>query len=204
LAQHPTVIVECAGQAALAQYGREILGAGVHLVPASVGALVDDGLRRSLLDAAMANHSQLRLPSGAIAGIDGLAAARHGGVDKVLYRGTMSPASLQRYVDEPLPEQGLVFSGPARVAVSKFPKNANLTGTIALAGIGFDETQVEMHTDPTVDSNIHELIVQGDFGHFHVKVSGRRISDTSSTSRIVAGSLAEAALGSAFLNLSNT
>ncbi|MEK0096582.1 aspartate dehydrogenase, partial [Bordetella pertussis] len=42
LAQRPDVVVECAGQAALAQYAQAILAAGVDLVPASVGALADD------------------------------------------------------------------------------------------------------------------------------------------------------------------
>lgn len=202
LAQRPEVVVECAGQAALAQYAQVILAAGVDLVPASVGALADDALRGALLEAAAAAGARIRIPSGAMVSIDGLAAARHVGVAEVLYRGTMPPVALQRYVSGPLPERGLAFAGSAREAVARFPKNANLTGTIALAGIGFDRTRVEMLIDPDATANVHELLARGEFGDFHARVSGLRISESSPSSRIVAGSLAQAALGSGFLALS--
>ncbi|CPL54796.1 L-aspartate dehydrogenase [Bordetella pertussis] len=86
--------------------------------------------------------------------------------------------------------------------MARFPKNVNLTGTIALAGIGFDRTRVEMLIDPDATANVHELLARGEFGDFHARVSGLRISESSPSSRIVAGSLAQAALGSGFLALS--
>lgn len=202
LRQAPQVVVECAGQAALAQYAQAIVDAGVHLVPASVGALADDTLRHALLAAARASGAQIRVPSGAMVGIDGLAAARHVGINSVLYRGTMPPTTLQGHYDGELPAAGLVFEGCARQAVQRFPKNANLTGTIALAGIGFEDTRVEMLVDPSLTANVHELMARGAFGDFHVTVKGIRISEQSPSSRIVAGSLAQAALGANFLLLS--
>lgn len=201
LAQKPDLVVECAGQAATVQYALPVIQAGAHYVPASVGALADDMFRARLVDTARSVRSQIRLPTGAVVGIDGLAAARHTPIDEVLYRGTMSPSTLRGHYDGDIPDQGLVFSGSAREAVKRFPKNANLTGTIALAGIGFDRTRVEMHVDPSLNANVHELIVRGHFGAFDVKVSGLRISDTSPSSRIVAGSLAQAVLGSTYLLL---
>lgn len=198
LEARPDVIVECAGQHVLSECGLNVVRAGVDLVPASIGVLVDDQFRRGLLAEAYATGATVRLPSGAIIGIDGLAAAHHGGIRDVLYRGTMPPATLKAHYKGNLPESGLVFSGSAREAVSLFPKNVNLTGTIAVAGLGFDDTRVEMIVDPTLTANVHELFVEGEFGEFHVQISGYRISASSPSSRIVAGSLAQAALGSNF------
>jgi len=201
LRRKPDVIVECAGQQALARYGLAVVQAGVDLVPASIGALADDEFRHGLLAASRLSGASVRMPSGAIGGIDALAAAHHVGINKVLYRGTMPPSTLRAHYKGTLPEWGLVFSGPAREAISLFPKNVNLTGTIALAGVGFDSTQVEMIVDPSLTANVHELFVNGEFGEFHVEIRGYRISDASPSSRIVAGSLAQAALGSNFMLL---
>ncbi|MFC3340608.1 aspartate dehydrogenase [Paracandidimonas soli] len=198
LARKPDVVIECAGQQAMRQHALSIVRAGVDLVPASVGALVDDAWRRELLAAAHASGARIRIPTGAIVGIDGLAAARHVGIDSVVYRGTMPPSTLKAHYDGVLPEHGLVFEGTAREAVRLFPKNVNLAGTIALAGVGFEQTRVEMHVDPALTANVHELFVRGAFGEFHVRISGLRLSESSPSSRIVAGSLAQSALGSNF------
>lgn len=135
-------------------------------------------------------------------GIDGLAAATLVGVESVVYRGTMAPGALQNYANgDAVLTRTVAYRGTAREAVPKFPKNANLTGTIALAGVGFDRTRVELVVDPDVTASLHELEASGAFGHFIVRVSGNRISDSSPSSRIVAGSLVQAALGSGFSRL---
>jgi aspartate dehydrogenase len=195
LARSHDVVVECAGQAALRDYVLPILSAGVDLVPASIGALVDASLVKALRPCAALSGAKLRLPSGAMVGLDGLAAARHGGIDSVFYRGTMAPGTLVGF-DAPADARALAFRGTAREAVARFPKNANLTGTIALVGIGFDRTEVELWTDPATTFNLHDLKVRGAFGDFDVRVRGVRISPASPSSRLVAGSLLQAALGS--------
>jgi aspartate dehydrogenase len=179
-----------------------VVAAGVDLVPASVGALAEDQFLEVLCNAASGSNSTIRIPSGAIAGIDGLAAARHFGLASVTYRGTMPPHALKGHVPDSFTEGRVaVFAGNARDAVNMFPKNANLTGTIALAGIGFERTRVELYIDSSVRSNVHELHVVGAFGEFSVKVAGVRISNQSPSSRIVPGSLVQAALGSSFIRL---
>jgi aspartate dehydrogenase len=197
------VVIECAGQQALREYARDVVETGCHLVPASVGALVDDALSAGLLFAAAKRGVQIRIPSGAIAGIDALGAAKLAGLRRVLYRGTMPPHALKNFESQtPITQSTLVFSGTAREAVRRFPKNANLTGTISLAGLGFDATLVEIYVDPTATANVHDLEADGDFGTFHVRVSGNRISESSPSSRLVPGSLVHAALGSGFTLLS--
>lgn len=203
LALKPSVVIECAGQGALRDYGPQVLAAGIDLVPASVGLFADQGFLDVMLNAAEKGGSVIRVPSGAMVGIDGLSAARLVGVERVTYRGTMAPQALKNFqATGTIEGRVLAYEGTAREAVFKFPKNANLTATIALASVGFDKTRVELYVDPTVTSNIHELEASGDFGSIHVKVSGRRISESSPSSRIVAGSLVQAAVGSNFTRLS--
>ncbi len=201
LERRPDVAIECAGQAALGEYAERVLTQGVDLVPASVGALVDQGLLAAVMRAAVAGGASVRLPSGAIPGIDGLVAARHVGIDSVLYRGTVPPQGLEGVEPVQGQDKVLAFRGTAREAVSRFPKNVNLTGTIALAGIGFDRTLVEVWVDPGAKTNLHELHAEGAFGKFSVSISGVRITPGSPSSRLVAGSLVQAALGSNYTSL---
>lgn len=199
LSLDPNVVVECAAQQALKQYGLMVVKRGIDLVPASVGGLVDDAFRESLILTAKRTGAVVRIPSGAILGVDGLAAAIYSGVDHVLYRGTMIPGNLKNAEKDysTITERTIIYEGIAREAVQKYPKNANITATLSLAGIGFEKTRVEIILDPEATDNIHEVFVSGDFGQFNVKVVGNIINkNTSPTSKIVAGSLVQAALGS--------
>jgi aspartate dehydrogenase len=42
---------------------------------------------------------------------------------------------------------------PVQWSAMKFPANANVAATIALAGLGMDETMVELTVDPTINKN---------------------------------------------------
>jgi aspartate dehydrogenase len=72
-----------------------------------------------------------------------------------------------------------------------------VTATIALAGVGFERTEVELVVDPEAVDNRHEIAASGFFGTFAVTVQGRRISPSSPSSRLVAGSLLSAAVSGA-------
>jgi aspartate dehydrogenase len=62
----------------------------------------------------------------------------------------------------------VVFDGSAREAVQAFPANVNVAATLSIAGIGPDKTKVKVIIDPFINSNMHEIIVEGDFGRFRV------------------------------------
>ena len=132
------------GTRAVAAYGADVLEAGSDLVVASVGALSDPALAGQLSDAARRGGSQLVVPSGAIGGIDILAAARLSALTSVRYTGTKPPMAwsgtpAEEQVDlSALEGPTVIFEGSARQAAQSYPKNANVAATLALAGIGMD------------------------------------------------------------------
>ena len=206
LEARPDVVIECASQDALREHGPRVLQAGRDLVPASMGLLADDSALQLFEEAAAAGRSRIRLPSGAIVGVDGLLAARRLGLESVRYRFVMAPVAWGHPVDPKAPSmvdapsQRLVYRGTARDAARSYPRHANVTATIALAGVGFEKTQVELVVDSDATDNRHEIEARGPFGSFRIAVTGRRIAEQSPSSRIVAGSLLAAAVnGSPFL-----
>jgi aspartate dehydrogenase len=179
------LVVEVAGHGALAQYGVAALEQGSDLVIASIGALADEALWTSLQRAA--TRSRILLPAGAVAGIDALAAARLGGLDKVRYSSRKPPASLSDTL--PADRETVVFEGNARDAALQFPKNANVAATIALAGIGFEKTDVRIIADPTLTQNVHVLEASGNFGTFTMTIAGRPLPGNPKSSSLTAMSL---------------
>lgn len=179
------VVVEAAGHEALAHYGVAALKQGSDLVIVSIGALAHEQLWNDLM--AAAKRSKIILPSGAVAGIDALAAARRGGLDDVAYSARKPPASLSNTL--PTDRETVVFEGNAREAALKFPKNANVAATIALAGVGFEATRVRIVADPTISENIHELEARGAFGSFAMKIAGRPLPSNPKTSSLSAMSV---------------
>jgi len=179
------VVVEVAGHGALAQYGVAALKQGSDLVITSIGALADQALWLSLQQAA--TRSKILLPAGAVAGIDALAAARLGGLDQVRYSSRKPPASLSDTL--PLDRESVVFEGNARDAALQFPKNANVAATIALAGIGFEKTEVRIIADPALTQNVHVLEATGNFGTFTMTIAGRPLPGNPKSSSLTAMSL---------------
>jgi aspartate dehydrogenase len=176
-----------------------VLAAGCDILLSSVGALADEAVLTALTDAARRADTQLFVCSGALVGIDALAAARHVGLAQVRYERRAPPATWVRSgaigpEKADAAEAFEVFSGTAREAALRFPKNANVAATLALAGVGFDATRVVLIADPAHSGNTHTIHAEGAFGTFRTEISARTLSATSTSSRIVAGSLARAVL----------
>lgn len=191
----PDVIAECAGHEALHAYGEAILRSGITLVAASVGALADEQLMDNLIKAATQGRSKLVLPAGAIGAMDALSAARSGGLTSVTYRARKpvhawrgSPADLNHDLNK-IKEPTKLFSGTAREAAKLYPKNANVAATVALAGLGFDATMVELVADPIISKNIHEISVCSKAGQFDIRLEGNPSPDNPKTSMLTAYSL---------------
>ena len=63
-----------------------------------------------------------------------------------------------------------------------YPKNANVAATLALAGLGFEATRVEMVADPAVSQNIHEYRVTSGAADYAMRIEGKPSPDNPKTS----------------------
>lgn len=192
--QNPCV-VDCAGHAGLRAHGVDVLQRGWHLATVSVGALADSKLTAQLLSAAQRGKAQLRLLSGAIGALDALGAAREGGLESVLYQGRKppqgwagSPAEEKLELDQ-LEKATVHFSGNAREAATRYPKNANVAAAVALAGMGFERTRVELIADPDIQRNRHTVQARGAFGHLRFDIDGHALPNAPRSSALTAMSV---------------
>jgi aspartate dehydrogenase len=197
------LFVDCAGHSALRQHGADVLHRGIDLITVSSGALADAELYAGLVTAARAGGAQLRIAGGAIGGLDALGAASVGRLAQVTYRGRKpprgwrgSPAESKLDLDA-LTEATVHFTGNARDAALEYPKNANVAASVALAGIGFDDTEVELIADPGIDRNVHEIIARGDFGRCEFCIEGMALPGNPRSSAITAMSVVREILGCA-------
>jgi aspartate dehydrogenase len=198
LALDPDLVVECASHGAFRDYAEPVLEAGVDLIAVSVGVLAEAGLRRRVLAAAQASGAALHIPSGAIGAIDVIAAARHAGLTKVVYETRKNARTWSGTPAESMLDLGAVrepvlfFDDTAEKAALLFREKANVTATLALAGIGFEATRVRFWVDPGVSTSVHRIEADGACGALRIDMSNRVVSATNKASLQTAMSLVQA------------
>ncbi|MBN3854004.1 aspartate dehydrogenase [Paraburkholderia sp. Ac-20340] len=200
MAWKPTVVVECAGHAAVEGVVAQCLERGVDAIVASVGALSSDELRTRLHDAQEVGGSELTVVSGAIGGLDALSAARGSGIESVKYIGRKPPRAWSgtpadgEFDLDAIDKPTVIFEGTAAESARQYPKNANVTAAVAIAGIGFEKTHVTMMADPTVNKNVHEVEAKGPFGQLNIRLENNPLPDNPKTSWLAALSIEDAIL----------
>lgn len=125
-----------------------------------------------LIERAKAHGVQLRIPSGALCGLDGIRSAMEAGLHSVTLTTRKPPKGLvgapylvEQGIDiEKITEPKIVFEGNALEAVTAFPANVSVAGALSIAGIGPKETQVRVIADPKATENTHEVRAEGAFG----------------------------------------
>ncbi|UDL96218.1 aspartate dehydrogenase [Lichenihabitans sp. PAMC28606] len=197
LAVRPSIVVEAAGQGALETYGPDLLSAGITVVAASTGALADPKLFARLETAASAGGSRLVIPSGALGGLDYLAALR-GTVDaRVRYTSRKPPAAWRQelaargYDADALTGEITLFEGTAAEAATLYPRNLNAGLTVALAAAP-SPVSVRVVADPSVSLNTHEIEADSELGCALMRFANRPSPDNPKTSALTAASLAAA------------
>ena len=169
------IVVEAAPADAMDSIATATLSAGKDLMALSGGALLD---RPDLMDLASENGATIYIPSGAIAGLDGVMGAAAGHVESVTMITRKPPDGLKGAPGiealgldmDALTEPTVVYEGPVREACRLFPANVNVSATLSMAGIGPDRTRIRIYADPTVHRNTHEIVVEGEFGRLSVRI----------------------------------
>jgi aspartate dehydrogenase len=184
------IVLEVAGHGALASHGMEVLDQGVDLCVASVGALADDTLRARLSEVARRGRARVHVLSGAIGGIDALAAAGLDRLSEVIYTGRKPPgawagtAEYERMALADSTGETVIFDGSAREAALRFPKNANVVATVALAGLGLDETRARLICDANALGNSHHIAARGSLVDLDYTTRGKPLPSNPRTSAL--------------------
>ena len=190
LAEHPDVIVEVAGQQGLREHGPAVLRAGIDLLFVSIGALAEQEMLNTFLDAARSGNAQAAVVPGAIGALDALAAASFGDFSRVVHTMRRAPTSLLSSEEAArLTEPREVFRGTARQAARQFPEFLNVAAAVALVSRGFDLTEVRVIADPAVKHSIHEVQAEGTFGRLRFEIENVPIPRVSRGARLVAMSV---------------
>lgn len=192
------VVAEAAGRASVGPWGRAALRAGVDFIVSSVSAFADTALLDELRSLAVEHGGTVQIQSGALAGVDALAAARHMGIDAVEHRMVKPPRAwagtpAKDLCDlDGLREPRTFFTATAAETASAFPKNANVAMTTALAGIGPDQTMIQLVADPGATTNRHEISAQGAFGSLNVVIDNNALPTNPKSSAMAALALVRA------------
>ncbi len=195
LAYSPDLVVECAGHSAVSAYAVPLLEQGVDQIIVSTGSLADASLLKAITHASEKSTAKVKLPAGALPGVDALSSAKLAGLARVTLRSAKPPHAWKGTPAESSHDLGaikapvVIFSGTAREAATAFPKNANVAATAALAGIGFEKTTVELVADPGLARNTHHLEAEGTFGSMTLDIAGNPSPDNPKTSHMAALSI---------------
>jgi aspartate dehydrogenase len=173
--KHADLAVECAPASLIERICRPMLEAGKQVMVLSCGALLP---RQDLIDLAKANGGRIIVPTGALLGLDAVAAAAEGTIHSVKMTTRKPPVGLvgapylvkNNISVEGLNTAKLVFSGTAREAAAGFPANVNVAAALSLAGIGPDRTMIDIYADPAVTRNCHSIEVDSDSARFTLSI----------------------------------
>ena len=195
--EHADIIVECAPAALLREIAEPALAHGRRVMVLSCGALLDNF---DLVDLARRHGGRIFVPSGALLGLDAVAAAAEGSISTVHMITRKPPGGLSGapYLEEnaidiaELSESKRVFAGTAREAARGFPANVNVAAALALAGIGPDRTTIEIWADPGVTRNVHRIEVEADAARFSLQIENVPSAENPRTGRLTALSVVAA------------
>lgn len=169
------LVVEAAPASAMDSIALATLSEGKDLLALSGGALLE---RLDLFELAERNGATIYVPSGAIAGLDGIAGACFGRVDSLTMITRKPPEGLKGApgidlygIDlDAVSEPTAVYEGPALEACKLFPANVNVAAALSMAGLGPRRTRIKIYADPAVDKNTHNIIVEGEFGRLIILI----------------------------------
>ncbi len=183
--------VEAASQAALPEFVPKALARGRDMMIMSVGGLLghDEWFRQ-----ASEKGCRIYVPSGAIAGLDGIKSAGVGRLESAILTSRKPVAALKgskyvvdRGIDlESFRSETAIFDGSAEEAARAFPATSNVAASLRLAVDPAVPVQVRVVAVPGGTQNVHEIRVQGEFGCLSVTVENVPSKANPRTSQLAA------------------
>jgi aspartate dehydrogenase len=192
------LVIEAASAAYSWEIARQALGARKDIMIMSVGGIVTHAAELRRL--ARKNKSRVFIPSGAIAGIDGLKASSAVKIKKVVLTTRKNPRSFtgvayirDRKIDlEAIKKDTVLFFGSAKDATVLFPQNINVAAVLSLAGIGAAKTKVRIIASPDTRNNIHEIEIESSAGKIFTRTENVLHPENPKTSYLAVLSAAAA------------
>lgn len=193
------VVVEAAGQKALLDLVPQAIARGRDVLIMSVGGLLG---HQEWFCQAKEKGCRIYVPSGAIAGLDGIKSASVGRIDSAVLTSRKPVGALrgtQFAVDRKLPldtykEETVIFEGSAEEAAHAFPTTSNVAASLRLAVDPKIPVRVQVVAVPGGTKNVHQILVQGEFGNLSVSIENVPSKANPRTSQLAAFS-AVATLG---------
>ncbi|MBI2104194.1 MAG: DUF108 domain-containing protein [Candidatus Omnitrophica bacterium] len=198
------LVIEAASIEAAGDVVRRALRARRDVFVMSVGALLRDQAWRRL---ARASGRTVYIPSGALAGLDGVKAMALGRIRRAALTTRKPPAALaaapfvrrRRLRLDRLTRPTLLFQGTPRAVIEAFPQNTNVAAALALSlqagggragGAAGARARIRVIADPTIRRNVHELEVEGDCGSIRCRVESRPSANPKTSELAVRSALA--------------
>ncbi len=194
LAEQCDLIIECLPPDVVPSVTGEAFARGKDIILISSAALL---IYPDILEQRKNAGSRIIIPSGALAGLDGVCALMHSGIKKSRILSTKQPTGFSGapYVQQEcidltcITKKTRLFKGNALEAAQGFPANVNVAATLSFAGIGPERTEVEIWADPDTETNTHEIIVKGTLSTIKVSVDNLPDPANPKTSILAAQSI---------------
>lgn len=193
--QSSDLVVECASVEAARTEGLRVIEAGVDLLLSSVGALIEEPVRRRLLGG---GPGRCLVTSGAMGGLDVLgAASRDGGLANLSLHTSKAPVALVQPWMSPAQREELLhattpvtlFSGNVVEAIRLFPRSLNVAVALALATGMWEELVVTVVADPEAGLTTHQVTAAGAAGDYEFSLRHRPHPQNPATSGVVPAAL---------------
>ena len=184
------LVIEAASASVSGTIAQTALRTGKNVLIMSVGGLLGKTMK--------AGKGKLWIPSGAIAGLDGLLAAKEAGLKSVRLVTRKPPKGLigaPYFKKKKFPKlaggkEYCLFKGKASEAVRSFPQNINVAALLSLAGLGPEKTRVEIWTSNAYRANQHEVTVVSAAGEIRAVTKNVPFPENPKTSALAAFSAA--------------
>src|SRR5947209_8185733 len=183
------IFVECLPPQLFRPLALSVIERGKIFMPLSVGQLLQNW---DLVERAKVSGARILAPTGALLGLDAVRAAAEGTIHSVTMITRKPPSGLEGapyLVERDISLKELkapvkIFDGSARDGARGFPANVNVAAALSLAGIGADQTRLEIWADPALTRNTHRIEVDADTARFSMAIEGIP-SENPRTGRIV-------------------